>query len=289
MTSPAQLLAAGKLTPRKQLGQNFLRDPSTAEMIVQRANLLPEDVVLEIGAGLGALTVPLARAARKVFAVEKDGGLAGLLAAVLAECDCSNVTLINQNILQVGIEELARLQDRRLVVVGNLPYNISSQILIHLIKARTAVNRCVLMFQKELAQRLMSAPGTRDFGRLTVVVQHCADIRRVAAVKAALFYPIPKVDSEVVAIDFRSSPSPAARNEALFFQTVKAAFSKRRKTLKNALAASELALGADLAGRILASAGIDPRRRAESLSVAEFVRLSDAMGAQLEIEKGLKD
>jgi len=279
MISPVQILHAHKLFPKKQFGQNFLKDPSTAQMIIQRSGLMPQDVVLEIGAGLGALTVPIARSARKVYAVEKDGRLADVLAGILASHACSNVTLINKNILDVDIHQLARDENSPLVVFGNLPYNISSQVLIQLIEARTAVRHCVLMFQKELARRIMSPPGTRDFGRLSVLLQYCAEIKCMAAVKAALFYPRPKVDSEVIGIHFKAAPAFAADDEALFSRVVKAAFSKRRKTLKNALAGSELALTGETAEQILKRAAIAPSRRAETLSVEEFVRLSNVLGA----------
>lgn len=281
MTSPAQILRVQNLFPKKQFGQNFLKDPSTAQMIIQRSDLTPRDAVLEIGAGLGALTVPIARSARKVYAVEKDGRLADVLAGILAAGDCSNVTLINKNILDVDIDKLAREENCKLVVFGNLPYNISSQVLIQLIKARTAVRHCVLMFQKELARRIMSPPGTKDYGRLSVLLQYCADTVRIADVKAALFYPRPKVDSEVIAINFKDAPEFAADDEVFFSRVVKAAFSKRRKTLKNALTGSDLALEGEAAEHILKGVAIEPSRRAETLSVEEFVKLSNALGVQV--------
>ncbi|MEW6672871.1 MAG: 16S rRNA (adenine(1518)-N(6)/adenine(1519)-N(6))-dimethyltransferase RsmA [Thermodesulfobacteriota bacterium] len=279
MTSPAQILRFQNLLPKKQFGQNFLKDPSTAQMIVQRSDLTSGDVALEIGAGLGALTVPIARAARKVYAVEKDGRLAAVLTGILASSECRNVTLVHKNILDVDINQLAREEGCRLVVFGNLPYNISSQILIHLIMARSAVRHCVLMFQKELALRIMAPPGTRDYGRLSVLLQYCAEVRRIADVKAGLFYPRPKVDSEVLAVDFKEAPEFPADDEAFFIKVVKAAFSKRRKTLKNALAGSDLALEAGIAEQTLKAAGIEPARRAETLSVEEFVRLSNVLYA----------
>jgi len=278
MTSPAQILRVQNLFPKKQFGQNFLKDPSTAQMIIQRSDLTPQDAVLEIGAGLGALTVPIARSARKVYAVEKDGRLAEVLAGILASSDCSNVTMIHKNILDVDIDQLARDENCKLVVFGNLPYNIASQVLIQLIKARTAVRHCVLMFQKELARRIMSPPGTRDYGRLSVLLQYCAETKRIADVKAALFYPMPKVDSEVIAIHFKDAPEFAAEDEVFFSRVVKAAFSKRRKTLKNALTGSDLSLEGEAVEQILKGVAIEPFRRAETLSVEEFVKLSNALG-----------
>ncbi|OIN97297.1 MAG: ribosomal RNA small subunit methyltransferase A [Deltaproteobacteria bacterium CG1_02_45_11] len=274
MTSPKTLLTAWNLYPKKQLGQNFLSDPSTAEMIVARSGIMREDVVLEIGAGLGALTIPLARTAHKVYGVETDHQLINLLKTELLASNLSNVVLMEKNILQVDIEMLAEKIGCKIIVAGNLPYNISSQIVIQLIQSRHAVSRAILMFQKELAQRITAQPGGKDYGRLSVMLQYCAEIKKLADVKAALFFPKPKVDSEILEIKFKNT---FKCDEALLFQTIKAAFSKRRKTLKNALAESELHLDAKTALQVLKNADIDPSRRAETLTVQEFVRLSNVM------------
>jgi 16S rRNA (adenine1518-N6/adenine1519-N6)-dimethyltransferase len=278
MTSPKTLMNAWELFPKKQLGQNFLSDPGTAKMIVSRGDVGPEDVVFEIGAGLGALTVPLSASARKVFCVEKDDRLIKLLETELALYKVENVTLLNRDILSVDISRIAEDEDSKLIVFGNLPYNISSQILIKLMKCRRHVGRCILMFQKELAQRLMAGPGTKEYGRISAMLQYCSEIRHLATVPAHLFYPKPKIDSEVIEIDF-SKPSPrVAADEAALFRVIKAAFSKRRKTLKNSLSTSELGVGAPEATNALVAAGIDPTRRAETLTIEEFVDLADALG-----------
>lgn len=278
MTSPITLLKAWNLRAKKQLGQNFLKDPSTAEMIVARSGILPEDIVLEIGAGLGALTIPVARIAEKVYAVEKDLQLIELLKTEILANNLSNVVIIEKNILDVDIKALVENVGRKIIVMGNLPYNISSQILIQLINSRSAVSRAILMFQKELAQRITSQPGCKDYGRLTVMLRYCADIKTLATVKACLFFPKPKVDSEILEIKFKSVPQYPANDEAFLFRVIKAAFSKRRKTLKNALAGSELHIDAKTAGHVLESTGIDPGRRAETLTVREFVKLSNRLG-----------
>ena len=278
MTSPRAILKFRKLRAKKHLGQHFLTDPSTSEMIVERAGIESRDIVLEIGAGLGALTIPLARVAEKVFAVEKDSQILNLLNIELAAREVSNVALIEKDILNVNIQKCSKDVNRKIIVIGNLPYNISSQILVQLIYARFFVSRAVLMFQKELAQRVTSMPGCKEYGRLTVMLHYCADIKRIAEVKASLFFPKPEVDSEVVEIRFRDAPEYLAEDEAFFFRVVKAAFSKRRKTLKNALAGSELHIEAKMAAEILESVDIDPARRAETLSVKEFVRLSNRLG-----------
>ncbi len=278
MTSPITLLKAWNLRAKKQLGQNFLKDPSTAEMIVARSGILPEDIVLEIGAGLGALTIPVARNAEKVYAVEKDLQLIDLLKTEILANNLSNVVLIEKNILNLDIKALVENVDRKIIVMGNLPYNISSQVLIQLINSRSAVSRAILMFQKELAQRITSQPGCKDYGRLTVMLRYCADIKTLATVKACLFFPKPKVDSEVLEIKFKSMPQYPANDEAFLFRVIKAAFSKRRKTLKNALAGSELRIDTKTAGHVLESTGIDPGRRAETLTIQEFVKLSNRLG-----------
>jgi len=278
MTSPGILLASLNLRPKKQLGQNFLSDPSTAEMITARAGILPEDVILEIGAGLGALTIPVARIARQVYAVDTDRRLMEILKTELLANNISNVILIEKNILTADIDAYAQEAGRSLTVMGNLPYNISSQILVQLILSRSSVTRAILMFQKELAQRLMAGPGCKDYGRLTVMLRYCSDIRSVATVRASLFFPRPKVDSEVVEIRFKEAPDHPADDEKFLFKVIKAAFGKRRKTLRNALSGSELDIDTETAEQGLKKAGIDPIRRAETLDVAEFVRLSHCLG-----------
>jgi 16S rRNA (adenine1518-N6/adenine1519-N6)-dimethyltransferase len=277
MISPRHFFAARKLYPKKQLGQNFLTDPAFAEMIVARSGILPDDVVLEIGAGLGALTIPLARVAQKIFAVEKDRQIIDILRTEMRVRNISNVELIDHNILSLDINALANDIGRQMVVVGNLPYNISSQILIQLIKARDVLKHAVLMFQKEMAQRITAQPGGKDYGRLAVMLMYCANIKKIADVKAALFFPKPKVDSEVLSIRFRTESSCVAKDEDFLFRVVKAAFSKRRKTMRNALAGSDLNIDRHTAQHVLEQEGIDPIRRAETLHVEEFVRLSNSL------------
>jgi len=269
---------AWELFPKKQLGQNFLSDPGTARSIVSRGGVEPDDVVLEIGAGLGALTVPLSTASKKVIAVEKDDRLTSLLETELALYKAENVTLIHGNILSVDIPDIASEEDKKLLVFGNLPYNISSQILVRLIESRRHISRCILMFQKELAQRLMARPGTKDYGRISAMLQYCSEIKHISTVPAHLFYPKPKIDSEVIEIDFLKPSAHEAEDESFLFKTIKAAFSKRRKTLKNALATSELGMETMQVAKALEAAGIDPVRRAETLTVEEFVTLAKALG-----------
>ena len=273
MTSPKTLLHAWNLRPKKKLGQHFLVDPSTADMIVRRSKITSDDIVLEIGAGLGALTIPLAKAAGQVFAVETDSQLTKLLRTELKIHHLTNVDIIENNILKVDVHALAKKSDRQIIVIGNLPYNISSQILIQLIQTRKDVKRAILMFQTELARRIIAGPGSKDYGRLTVMLGYCAEIKSIATVTASLFYPTPKVASEVVEINFKISREYPPHNETMLFQVIKAAFGNRRKTLKNALTASGLQIDPQIARQALIAAEIDPTRRAETLTVSEFIGL----------------
>jgi 16S rRNA (adenine1518-N6/adenine1519-N6)-dimethyltransferase len=281
MTSPKVLFNAWNLRPKKKLGQHFLTDRSAAEMIVSRAKITPDDTVMEIGAGLGALTIPLAKTARQVFAVETDSQLTQLLKAELLVHNLTNVEIIEKNILKVDIHALTQELDHPIIVMGNLPYNISSQILIQLIHARKDVNRAILMFQKELARRITANPGNKDYGRLTVMLAYCAEIKSLATVTASLFYPRPKVDSEVVEINFRISREYPAHDQTKLFQVIKAAFGNRRKTLKNALSTGDLRIEPQTARQALIAAQIDPARRAETLAVSEFVTLQICLAQAL--------
>jgi len=276
-TSSIKLLFAQGLRPKPWLGQNFLADPQAAERIVRLSGIGPDDTVLEIGPGLGALTLPLARIAKRVYAVEKDRQIIPLLASELASEHITNVDIIAENILYLRLESLFPEEPRKLVVIGNLPYNISSQVIIQLIHSRAGLSRAVLMLQKELARRISAEPGNRDYGRITVALRYCAEIRSLIQIKSSQFFPKPKVDSEIVEIRFKPVIETSASDETVFFSIVKAAFSKRRKTLKNSLAGSQFFKDANQAKAFLESVGIDSIRRAETLTVDEFVALSNAV------------
>ena len=274
MTAPQTLLKAWNLHARKELGQNFLKEAAVAERIVERAGLGPLDEVLEIGAGLGMMTVAAARRAGRLIAVEKDSHLVPLLRAELLLHGLSHVRVCQENILKAPLAQLAEPVQRPLVVIGNLPYNISSQIVVKLIEERRWVDRAVLMFQKELAERLCAGPGSRTYGRLSVMLQYCADLTRLFDVRATQFHPQPKVDSTVLEIRFKSVIDDPVCDERLMTRVVQAAFGQRRKTLRNALSGGLLPLNGQDAVQALNACGIDPRRRAETLSVSEFVALT---------------
>ncbi|MCF8110253.1 MAG: 16S rRNA (adenine(1518)-N(6)/adenine(1519)-N(6))-dimethyltransferase RsmA [Desulfobacteraceae bacterium] len=277
MTAPHCLLTHLGLSPKKHMGQNFLTDPSTAKMIVRRARL-EDAVVVEIGAGVGALTVFAGYSARRVYAVEKDRDLTGILQGVLSEQGAENVEVINENIFDLDLSAIAEKENTRLVVLGNLPYNISSQVIVSLLFQRQIIERAVLMLQSEMARRLYSNPGSKEYGRLSVLTGYCASVSRVAKVGAHQFYPRPKVDSEVVEIYFEP-PAQKAEDEEFLSAVVKAAFGQRRKTLRNSLTGGDLGINKRQIEAALARAGISGSRRAETLSVSEFVNLSNILAA----------
>jgi 16S rRNA (adenine1518-N6/adenine1519-N6)-dimethyltransferase len=275
MTSPRALLSAHNIRPKKHFGQNFLADPNIAGMIVERSEILPDDVVLEIGAGLGALTIPVALKARKVFAIEKDRHIIGILRVEMIANRLSNVEIIEKDFLKLDLKAMLKTNGQKIIAMGNLPYNISSQVLVRLVSFRKMVSRAVLMFQKEMAQRITASPGCKEYGRLTVMLKYCSDIKKIADINASSFYPKPKVDSEVLEIRFKREPEYLADDETFLYRVVKAAFGNRRKTLKNALFASNLGIEANHAKVVLERSEIDPMRRAETLDIEEFVRLSN--------------
>ena len=277
MNSPKTLLKAWGLRPRKSMGQNFLTDPAVAASILDGSQFGETDSVLEIGSGLGALTIPLTRRVKQVFAVEPDRQIAKLLRTELLASGVTNVEVIEEDILSCNIADLSTSAGGSLKVIGNLPYHISSQVVVYLVKHRRYVSRAVLMFQKEVARRLLAEPGTKAYGRLSVLLGYCSRAGLLIDVPASSFYPKPNVDSAVVTIDFLDALPFSATDESLLFALVQAGFGRRRKMLKNALKAKRL----DISTRRLESAfrdsEIDERRRAETLRVEEFVHLSNTL------------
>jgi 16S rRNA (adenine1518-N6/adenine1519-N6)-dimethyltransferase len=272
---------AGLQRPKKRFGQHFLADRSVVRSILEASGLGPSDRVLEIGPGRGALTFPLAARGTRILAVEKDRDLAAWLETELGERGLDNVTLLCEDILRFDFGSLERFSPGGVQVLGNLPYNISTPVLERLIQNRRKILRAVLMFQKEVADRLTASPGGRTYGALTVLVGVHARTRRILRVDRNAFRPRPQVGSAVVELDF-GSPHPARPgDEAWFRRVVRGAFGQRRKTLQNALAAFVPELGREGVGRALDRCGIDPRRRAETLGVEDYTRLAEALAALL--------
>ena len=261
------LLRTQGLTPRKGLGQNFLTDPVVLGKVVEAADVTAEDAVLEIGPGLGSLTRHLARAARQVTAVEIDGNLIPLLQQVLAAEH--NVRVIHADILELDPAEI--MGSDPYLVVANIPYYITSAILRHLLDSSNRPQRLVLTVQREVAERICAMPG--DLSLLALSVQVYGSPRPVLRIPAGAFYPPPKVDSITLRIDLHPQPRiPAARLDA-FFRLAKAGFSQKRKTLRNALSGG-LGWKANRGAQLLQAAQIDPQRRAETLTIDEWARLT---------------
>ena len=278
MTHPGQLLKDAKLYAGKELGQNFLSNPATAQMIVQKIGISDTNTVLEIGPGLGALTIPLAKAALHVTAVEKDSRLIPVLQQVLDDENLNNIDIINKDILKIDFQRISAKTGKNLVVIGNLPYNISSQILFRLVEQRFCIEKAFLMFQKELATRIMAKPGKKDYSRLAAVVHYAADISFIADIGPASFFPKPEVNSTILQFKFFHKKELDQAQEKILFNVIKAGFSKRRKSLKNAMAGGEFKFEKSFIIKALEQAGIDPARRAETLTVEEFKLLAKAVG-----------
>jgi len=275
MEDPRRVLARHGLRAKKSWGQNFLHDESVHARIVAAAAAGADDVVVEIGAGLGTLTAALLAAApppRRVLAIERDRDMLHVLAAELG--GDPRVTVVAADAARFDFAAQSREAGRPLVVVGNLPYQIASPLVVGLARAGGAVARAVVMVQRELGERMVAAPGGRTYGRLAVAVQQHARARVLFHVRPGSFHPAPKVTSSVILLEPRAAPLHPARDPALFEELVQSAFGTRRKMLRRAL---EPAFGADGVARALAASGIDGTLRAERLSIADFARLADAL------------
>lgn len=271
--NPKTLLDQHDIHPKKKLGQNFLHDPGALEKIVAEAEITREDTVLEVGPGTGTLTKFLADAAKKVIAVEIDERLKPILDVELI--DHPNVFVIYQDILTLDVTAL--LQPRDYVVVANVPYYITSAILRHLLEAEHKPRRLILTVQQEVAERLVATPD--DMSLLTVSVQFYGRPRILNRLKPAAFWPRPDVDSAVVRIDVYDQPPVDVPDEQSFFRVVRSGFGQKRKQLKNSLG-SGLGMKASEAAVLIEAAGIDPQRRAETLSLEEWAALTRVVAAR---------
>lgn len=279
LTSPATvraLLLQYGIRPKRRLGQNFLVNPGVLEKIIAAAELSPADAVVEIGPGVGALTARLAAAAGVVVAVELDRALVTLLKETLAY---PNLAVVEGDALEVDFDTLVQVNGGRLPykVVANLPYYITSPVLLRLLGGKFAVSLLVLMLQKEVALRLVARPGTKEYGSLSVLVRYRCEAELVANVSRGSFFPAPEVDSALVKLRVRPAPPVAVPDEELFFRVVRAAFGQRRKTLLNALAEASFGLEKAEWRAVLNRAGIDPLRRGETLALDEFAALTRAL------------
>lgn len=265
----------------KSLGQNFLADKNIVDSIVEQSHIGKEDHAIEIGPGIGVITRELCQAAGIVTAIEIDSRLIPVLAETLADFD--NVEIINRDILKTDLKEVilhAKLPDgtkpKKVKVIGNLPYYITTPIIMKLLEDKIPVDSITIMMQKEVADRIIAEPGSKAYGAISAAVAYYCKVSRVANVPKEVFIPQPKVDSTVLRLDMRKEPPVDLLSEETFFSCIKAGFGQRRKTLLNALSAN-LGIDKETISGALAEAGIDPVRRAETLSIEEFAQLANSI------------
>ncbi|HZS46715.1 MAG TPA: 16S rRNA (adenine(1518)-N(6)/adenine(1519)-N(6))-dimethyltransferase RsmA [Blastocatellia bacterium] len=267
---------------KKSLGQNFLTDKNIARKIVDSVKLTDQDVVLEIGPGQGALTRLLLESAATVIAVEIDPRCADQLGEEFEGNLGSTLHLVRSDILKTDFESLLSEAgvppELKVRVVANLPYNISSPVIQHLLENHRFISDMTLMLQKEVVERIASAPGTKEYGSLSVFVQYYAEVKKVFDVPPNAFKPMPKVTSTVVRLNIREKPAVTVSDARLFFQVVRTAFAQRRKTIANNL--RSLIGDQSVVVKLLDEARIEPKRRAETLSLDEFAAVANHLAIQ---------
>ena len=268
-----EILARHGFTFSKKLGQNFIVNPSICPRIAELGGAGPDTGVLEIGPGLGVLTWELAARARKVVAVELDERLLPVLGETLAGFD--NIKVIQADVLKIDLDALLRQEfpNMEVVICANLPYYITSPIVMRLLETRLPVKAITVMVQKEAAARICAAPGSRNAGALSAAVSYYAVPQILFPVSRGSFMPAPEVDSAVIRLDIRPQPAVSPVDEALFFKVIRAGFSQRRKTLSNSLS-SGLGLAKDQTSAALQQVGLRPSARAEDLTLEDFCRLT---------------
>lgn len=278
------LMADAGITFRKEFGQNFLTNRIIPEDIADNCTDNSESMILEIGPGIGCLTKELAERYRKVVAVEIDKGLLPILEKTLADYD--NVTVINEDIMKIDLGELiAKYSDGLPVsVCANLPYYITTPILMYLLESGVKLSSITVMVQNEVASRLVARPGSADYGAITAILGYYGNVRKLFKVSAGCFIPAPKVDSAVVRIDLYDEPRYTPKSEKHFRSCIRAAFEMRRKTLQNALSAG-LGCSKELVAEAAVAIGHPETVRGERLSTEDFVKLSDYIYDRKENQK----
>ena len=268
----------------KSLGQNFLTDKNIIDRIIEGSGITEEDLVIEIGPGIGVITYEAAQVARKVIAVEIDKNLIPILKETLAGQE--NISVINSDILKTDVNEIIEEECRRdpeikgVKIIGNLPYYITTPIIMKLLEDGVMADGITAMMQKEVADRIKASPGTKAYGALSVAVQYYCEIESVVNVPKEVFVPQPKVDSAVLNLRIRKEKPVDLRDREFFFAVVKAGFGQRRKTLNNSLMGVK-DITKEIVSASLAAAGIDPARRAETLNLEEFAELSNQVALRL--------
>ena len=271
------VMADAGITFRKEFGQNFLINRIIPEEIAEQCADDPESMILEIGPGIGCLTAELACRYAKVVAVEIDKGLIPVLDRTLAEFD--NVTVINEDVMKIDLPALIaeHSEGRPVSVCANLPYYITTPILMMLLESGVKFRTITVMVQNEVAQRLVASPGKADYGAITAILGYYGTVRRLFKVSAGSFVPAPKVDSAVIRIDLYREPKYTPKDETLMRNVIKAAFEMRRKTLQNALSAKLSGYTKDEIKDAIVSIGYPETVRGECLSTEDFVKLSDLL------------
>ncbi len=261
----------------KSLGQNFLIDENIIHKIIKGADIGKDDGVIEIGPGIGTLTQYLSEYAKEVVAIEIDKNLIPILDETLD--GYNNVEVINRDVLEVDLNTLVRekFDTKRVKVVANLPYYVTTPIIMKFLEDEVPIRDIVVMVQKEVADRLKALPNTKDYGALTVAVQYYCDPEIITRVPRSVFMPQPRVESTVIRLRLLDKPKVDIKDRKTFLKVVKAAFAKRRKTLLNSLSMSGINLDKDKIKEILISSDIDPKRRGESLNIEEFAVLANNM------------
>lgn len=270
-------LTKPRVRPKKSLGQYFLEDRGVIDKIITLIELNNKDIVVEIGPGTGALTIPVLQRVNRVIAVEKDQLLINLLKKKLSSEERKKISIIAGDALQIDFRKIHNQFKQKILVIGNIPYQISSPLIEKLILHRYYIKNAILMFQHEFALRLIAAPGQRNSSSLTIISQYYAEISPVIKVKKDAFYPKPSVDSMVVNINFEKPYKIQAKNDIVFRRIVKSAFLFRRKTILNSLEKGVVSLPKEKILRGLEKCNIDPEKRAENLTISDFVLLSSAL------------
>jgi 16S rRNA (adenine1518-N6/adenine1519-N6)-dimethyltransferase len=260
----------------KSLSQNFLRNESQARHLVDRLPLAPRDVVVELGAGQGAMTFLLAEKVSRVLAVEIDAGHSTELKEKISQLGKKNIEVLHEDLLKTDWKEWGRLLDGPFSIVGNLPYHISTPILFKIIENRPIIKAAYVMLQKEVADRLLAHSGTKEYGVITILIGYYVQVRSLMQLKPGSFFPRPKVSSTFVQLNFRQEPSPGIADEDLFRWVVRSSFAQRRKQIKNALTADDR-FPAELIGKALEMNQTDPQCRGETLPIEKFVTLSNIL------------
>ncbi|MHA9736899.1 16S rRNA (adenine(1518)-N(6)/adenine(1519)-N(6))-dimethyltransferase RsmA [Robinsoniella peoriensis] len=266
---------------QKKFGQNFLIDGHVLDKIIRSANITKDDFVLEIGPGIGTMTQYLAEAAREVAAVEIDKALIPILEDTLSGYD--NITVINEDVLKLDIKQLVmeRNGGKPVKVVANLPYYITTPIIMGLFESHVPIDSITVMVQKEVAQRMQSGPGSKDYGALSLAVQYYAEPYIVANVPPNCFMPRPKVGSAVIRLTTYKEAPIDVKDERLMFRIIRASFNQRRKTLVNGLNNSpEITISKEIIAEAIAELGVSPTIRGEALTLDEFARLSNIISAK---------